>query len=508
MEHIANDPILLVSLLILGGLIAAVLIIYRPRAVRSQTHDALVRIQQRLDDQVRFAETRARTAEQLLHDHERLRRDDQSKLLRELERRLGELMTAQAQAAAELRASLVERFERLQREVLNQLTDGRTHTIRSLGELREQTSNTLGMHQTRFEQRQSDAQKNLQDSLHKGIQAVHRQVTDALARSAEDLGKRVEGLTRTTDERLKDISGQVEKRLAEGFEKTTATFNDVLKRLALIDKAQQKITELSSDVVSLQQVLADKRSRGAFGEVQLHALVDNVMPASSYALQHTLSNGKRADCVLFLPQPTGTIAIDAKFPLESYQRMTDLEVSEIERKNAERTFKQDIRKHIKDISERYIVPNETSDGAIMFVPAEAVFAEIQAHHPDVVQQAHRARVWMASPTTLVAILNTARAVLKDEATRKQIHVIRRHLSELARDFDRFRDRMDKLAMHIDQANRDVMQVNTSAKKISTRFETIEKVEMEGEPAPALDQEPTLEPEAPNGGTSEDATESG
>ncbi|MDX1513593.1 MAG: DNA recombination protein RmuC, partial [Gammaproteobacteria bacterium] len=359
---------------------------------------------------------------------------------------------------------------------------------RSMGELREQLQNALGQHQTRFEQRQSEAIKTLQDVLQTGMQAVQRQVTDVLTRSTEEIGKRVDGLTQTTDKRLKDISGEVEKRLSEGFEKTTATFADVLKRLALIDEAQKKITELSSNVVSLQEVLADKRSRGAFGEVQLNALIRNVLPESSFALQHTLSNGKVADCVLFLPEPTGNVAIDAKFPLESYRRMTDIELSETERKGAERQFKADVKKHIQDIAEKYIIRGETSDGAVMFIPAEAVFAEIQAHQPDLVQEAQRLRVWMVSPTTLMAILNTARAVLKDEATRKQVHIIQEHLAGLAKDFDRFQRRMDNLARHIRQANEDVEQVHKSAKKISGRFEKIESVEIEQEPKPALEHE--------------------
>jgi DNA recombination protein RmuC len=238
--------------------------------------------------------------------------------------------------------------------------------------------------------------------------------------------------------------------------------------------------------------------------VQLNALVANVMPPSAYALQHTLGNGRRVDCMLFLPQPTGAIAIDSKFPLESFQRMTDIASDEAQRRGAERRFRADVRAHIKDIAERYIVPGETSDGAIMFIPAEAVFAEIHAHQSEVVQEAHRARVWMASPTTLVAILNTARAVLKDDATRKQMHVIRRHLAELARDFDRFRERMDRLAVHIDQANRDVQQVHTSARKLSARFDVIEKVELEGETLP----EGNSLPEGATGVRAGEATGSG
>jgi DNA anti-recombination protein RmuC len=207
-----------------------------------------------------------------------------------------------------------------------------------------------------FQQLQLDALQKLQATLQSGHESSTRLVTEALSKSAEDLGKRVEYLTTKTDQRLQEISGQVEKRLSEGFEKTTATFVDVVKRLALIDEAQKKITELSTNVVSLQQVLSDKKSRGVFGEVQLSALVRNALPESAFKLQHKLSNGNLADCILFLPQPTGNIAIDAKFPLENYQRMIDLNASKPERDAAEKEFKVNIRKHIDDISSKYVVP--------------------------------------------------------------------------------------------------------------------------------------------------------
>ena len=309
---------------------------------------------------------------------------------------------------------------------------------------------------------------------------IQKQVGEHLTRNSEDIGKKMEGLTKKTDQRLQEISGQVEKRLAEGFEKTTATFGDILKRLALIDEAQKKITELSINVVGLQEILADKSSRGAFGEVQLHSLVSNVLPEANYQLQYTLPNGKIADCVLFLPEPTGMLAIDSKFPLEAYRRMTDVDATEFDRKAAEKQFKQDIQKHVQDISEKYILPGTTSDGAVMFIPAEAVFAEIQAHHADLVDKAHAARVWMVSPTTLWAIVNTARAVLKDAATKEQVHIIQEHLTFLAKDFDRFQDRMNNLAKHIKQAHEDVDNVNISANKISSRFEKIERVELEND----------------------------
>ena len=382
----------------------------------------------------------------------------------------------------------------------SQLAEMQQMIERRLGEMAEQQGerfsrfseaiqNTMHLHRQSFEERQLEALKIQQENLTQGMNAVRQQVTEALGRYGEELGKKVEALTGTTDLRLKEITGQVEKRLNEGFEKTTATFADVVKRLALIDEAQKKITELSGNVVSLQEVLADKRSRGAFGEVQLAALVRNVMPENSFEFQYTLPNKTRVDCMLFLPEPTGNIAIDSKFPLESFRRITDIHLAESERQTAERQFKQDIKKHVKDIAEKYIIPDTTSDGAVMFIPAEAVFAEIHAHYYELVEEAQRAKVWMVSPTTLMAVLTTARAVLKDSATRKQVHIIKDHLVALSRDFDRFQLRMNNLSKHIAQANKDVEDVNTSARKISSRFEKIEKVEMlQDDPVELLGQD--------------------
>lgn len=294
----------------------------------------------------------------------------------------------------------------------------------------------------------------------------------------QEFTKQVEHLTATSEGRLKEINEQVEDRLVKGFEKTTETFTDVVKRLALIDAAQKQISELSNNVMSLQEILTDKRSRGTFGEVQLNALIRNVIPEHHFSFQSSLSNGKRPDCVLQLPAPTGNIAIDAKFPLENFRILIDPNISDYERKQAEQQFKQDIRKHIQDIAEKYIVPGETADGAMMFIPAEAVFAEIHARYSDLVDIAHRSKVWMVSPTTLMAVLTTARAVLKDAATREQIHIIQKHLHSLAEDFQRFQLRMDKLTQHIAKAHDDVQLVQTSAKKITSRFQQIEQVELE------------------------------
>ncbi|MGB1262978.1 MAG: DNA recombination protein RmuC [Cognaticolwellia sp.] len=344
----------------------------------------------------------------------------------------------------------------------------------------EQLKKTLHEHHLAFNSNQLSALEQLLAKLNETNQLGREEMAKSLQLSSEQMAKRIDELTVSTDNRLKDISGQVEKRLADGFEKTTKTFNDILQRLALIDDAQKKITELSSNVVSLQEVLADKRSRGAFGEVQLNALIRNVLPEQHFALQHTLSNGKIADCILFLPPPTGNVVVDSKFPLESYKKMADNTLAELERKAAERQFKLDIKKHINDISDKYLIDRETADGAVMFIPAEAIFAEIHAHQSDLVDYANKKRVWLASPTTLMAILTTARSVLKDEATRKQVHVIQAHLSHLSADFSRFKGRFANLAKHIDQAATDVKQIHTSADKISSRFEKIEQVEIKPE----------------------------
>jgi DNA recombination protein RmuC len=347
-----------------------------------------------------------------------------------------------------------------------QMADLRIKLMRQINEL-----------QTQLATKQSQSLDQVINHLNNTGQSNREELAKTLAQSSDQMSKRIDSLTQATDKRLQEISGQVEKRLAEGFEKTTKTFSDILQRLALIDDAQKKITELSTNVVSLQEVLNDKRSRGAFGEVQLNSLIRNVLPEQSFKLQHTLSNGKIADCVLFLPKPTGNVVVDSKFPLESYRKMADTEAHEIERKSAMRQFKIDIKKHINDISDKYLIDNETADGAIMFIPAEAIFAEIHGHQSDLVEYANKKRVWLTSPTTLMAILTTARSVLKDEATRQQIHIIQAHLSDLAQDFNRFKGRFANLAKHIDQAATDVKQIHTSADKISSRFEKIEQVEL-------------------------------
>jgi DNA recombination protein RmuC len=300
----------------------------------------------------------------------------------------------------------------------------------------------------------------------------------------------IESLTKGVDTRLAEIGGKVSERLDEGFKKTNETFVNVMTRLQTIDDAQKKIETLTSNVVSLQQLLGDKRSRGAFGERQLEDIVRNMLPESAFEMQYTFAKGVRADCVLKLPEPTGLIAVDSKFPLENYEKM----ISEGTDKIPPGAFKADVKKHVDDIASKYIIPGETSDGAVMFLPAEAVFAEIHAHHRDLVEYAQARRVWIVSPTTMMAVLNTARAVLKDVETRKQIHIIKDELGKLGKEFSRFDERMKKLADHIRQANDDATQVQITSRKISERFATIERAELPGVPSsapPSPPEPPTL-----------------
>jgi DNA recombination protein RmuC len=295
---------------------------------------------------------------------------------------------------------------------------------------------------------------------------------------AANLGETTDKLNAKIDQRLEQISGKVNERLDEGFKKTNDTFVNVMQRLATIDEAQKKIETLTGSVVSLQELLGDKKSRGAFGEVQLEALVRNVLPPAAFELQYTLSNGTRVDCVLKLPDPTGLVCVDSKFPLENYHRMFAPGVNDMERAQAQRQFRADVKKHVDDIAKKYILPGETSDGAMMFVPAEAVFAEIHAYHAEVVDNANSRRVWIVSPTTLMAVLNTARAVLKDVETRKQIHVIKEALGRLAVEFGRFDERMKELARHIRQANEDVEKIQVTGGKITQQFQRIEAAELD------------------------------
>jgi DNA recombination protein RmuC len=385
---------------------------------------------------------------------------------------------AQARALDSLPGQLDSGLEAKHRAMLLDLHSGLT-----------QQGDRLGEHLTGTSERLRGAVGGELKQTRDTLQALQLALVQNLAQQSAAMNDRLVETTRSLnakiDERLDQISGKVSERLDEGFKKTNETFVNVMARLATIDEAQKKIDGLTGSVLSLQELLGDKRARGAFGEVQLEALVRNVLPTSAFEMQCTLSNGTRADCVLRLPPPTGMVAVDSKFPLENYHRMFDPQTSAVDYTLAQKQFKADIRRHVDAISGKYIIAGETSDGAVMFIPAEAVFAEIHAHHAEVVEYANNKHVWIVSPTTLMAVLNTARAVLKDVETRNQIHVIKDELQKLSVDFSRFDDRMRRLADHVRQAHEDAQQVQISSKKISQRFAQIEGVELEEAPVPLL-----------------------
>jgi DNA recombination protein RmuC len=428
------------------------------------------------------------------------------------------LRTSVAESGDRLRDSIGQSFDRLRESVSSELKDTRvgmeqlrttqndalqkaqiaqldalqrmqlTHN-QAQSDLREAIAKQLAEIAQSVQQKQDAMRNEVLETVSKLVgdqgRAQQELLLNTLRASTEQLGQSMTTLTKAVEGRLEQISGKVTERLDEGFKKTNETFSNVMARLATIDEAQKKIDGLTSNVVSLQELLGDKRSRGAFGEVQLEHLIKNVLPVESYQLQATLSNGTRADCLLRLPEPTGTVAVDSKFPLENYHRMYGADVGEAERVMAQRQFRVDVKKHIDAIAEKYIIPGETADGAVMFVPAEAVFAEIHAYQPEIVQYAMNKRVWIVSPTTMMAVLNTARAVIKDVETRHQVHIIKAALSRLSDEFRRFDARMEKLATHIRQAHEDAEQVRTTSEKITKRFVEIEHVRFEDEAPSAL-----------------------
>lgn len=280
--------------------------------------------------------------------------------------------------------------------------------------------------------------------------------------------------------RLTQINDKVNERLDQNFEKTNKTFTNVLERLSKIDAAQAKIDNLSSDIVSLQGVLTDKKTRGIFGEVNLHHVMSSVFGENDniYKLQYTFENGTIADCVLFAPQPLGTIAIDSKFPLENYRTMVDKKIGLEAREAAEKLFKIDMKKHIDAIASKYIIPGVTTDQAILFLPAEAIFAELNAYHMELIEYAYKKRVWITSPTTLISTLTTIEMIIKNMERDKYASIIHKELRLLDQDFRRYKERWDKLSRSIDTVNRDVKDIHTTTEKISKRFDSINQVEME------------------------------
>lgn len=323
-----------------------------------------------------------------------------------------------------------------------------------------------------------------------------------LARQLDHLGQRVQGLSDgqqqlagglnhvseaqaasqanmlgLMEKRLAQVSAQMNENLHGSARRTAQSLGDLQQRLAAIDKAQENITKLSGDVLSLQDILSNKQTRGAFGEIQLTEIVTKALPAGSFSLQHSLSNGKRADCLIHLPNPPGPICIDSKFPLEPYEALRRAE-TERDLADAARLMRNAVRKHIRDIAEKYVLEGETADGALMFLPSEAVYAELHANFPELVREGFAARVWIVSPTTCMATLNTMRAVLKDARMREQAGAIRRELALLFADVERLGARVENLDRHFGQAAKDISDIKISADKAGRRARRLDNFDFE------------------------------
>ncbi len=289
------------------------------------------------------------------------------------------------------------------------------------------------------------------------------------------------GLNDRMEKKLSQINDKVNERLDQNFEKTNKTFTNVLERLSKIDEAQKKIDNLSNDIVSLQSILTDKKSRGIFGEVNLKHILSSVFGEKNdkiYSIQYTLPNGTIADSVLFAPKPLGTVAIDSKFPLENYRMMVDKKIPQDVRDRYEKQFKIDVKKHIDAISSKYIIEGVTSNQAIMFLPAEAIFAEINAYHQDIIEYAYKKRVWITSPTTLISTLTVIQMIIKNIERDKYTSIIHEELNKLGVEFSRYKERWDKLAKSIQTVNKDVESVYITTEKISKKFDVISGVEID------------------------------
>ena len=302
-------------------------------------------------------------------------------------------------------------------------------------------------------------------------------LTGGLQTVSEAQAKAQLSLINMMEERLSKVQLQMNENLSHSSRRTAQSLGDLQQRLATIDKAQEKITKLSGDVLSLQDILSNKQTRGAFGEIQLTDIVSKALPSDGFDLQATLSNGRRADCLIKLPNPPGPIVIDSKFPLEAYEALRNAS-SEVETSAAVRLFKTSVRKHIKDISERYIIEGETADGAILFLPSEAVYAELHANYSEIVREGFSARVWIVSPTTCMATLNTMRAILKDARMREQAGAIRKELTSLYQDVDRLGVRVESLDRHFNQAAKDISDIKISADKAGRRAKRLDNFDFE------------------------------
>ena len=321
----------------------------------------------------------------------------------------------------------------------------------------------------------------LMDRMSKLELSLVKEIGEFKVNFTNDLRKDFDTLDEKVERKLMEINNRVTERLDQNLEKTNKTFANVLERLSKIDEAQKKIDGLGEDIISLQSILTDKKTRGIFGEVNLQFILENAfggIHTGVYDLQHKMSNGSIADAILYAPAPLGTIAIDSKFPLENYERMTNKNLSKEERLVAERQFKIDFKKHIDAIASKYIIPGETSNEAILFLPAEAIFAEVNAYHNDILNYAYSKKIWITSPTTLMSTLTVIEMILKNMERDKYAKIIHDELNKLSVEFARYKERWDKLARNINTVSKSVEELNTTSDKITKRFDSINRVEVD------------------------------
>lgn len=390
------------------------------------------------------------------------------------------LLRSSTQKRAEQTEAVIAQHMGQMAQRVDQLATGQAHLD---GNLQAQAQ-SQGQVAQLMEQRLGEVQVNMHENLAKvqrstgeNLATMQQKMTDTLATQQLQMQENLATMQGRTNQALAEMQEKLNASMSGNAKQTATSLTQLQERLATIDKAQENITRLSGDVLSLQDILSNKQTRGAFGEIQLNDIVGKALPSDSYALQHTLSNGKRADCLVHLPNPPGPIVIDSKFPLEAYEVMLASQ-SEAELKAGIQMFKTSVRKHIKDISERYIIEGETADGALMFLPSEAIYAELHAKFTDLVREGFEHRVWIVSPTTCMATLNTMRAILKDARMREQAGEIRKALRNLHRDVEIVGERAGKLETHLRQAGDDVSGILTAATRAGKRAHRLDNFDFE------------------------------
>ncbi len=361
--------------------------------------------------------------------------------------------------------------------------------LHSMQELEYQSQESLNQKFNQFTDRMDQRITGLDQRNSQFEKATATNLVQFQDKLNQTMNQQFTSLQETVERRLLLMDQKVNQNLEDGFKKTNETFTNIVSRLSKIDEAQKKIDALSTDIISLQDILTDKKTRGAFGEIQLHQIFASIFGDRNdkvYQLQYSFDTGVRSDAVLFAPEPLGTIAIDSKFPLENYQRMVDTPPNSAENLQAKRMFVQDCKKHIDAISQKYIIPGVTSDQAIMFVPAEAVFATIHAYHPEIITYSQQKRVWIVSPTTLMSTLTTIQTILINMERDKYAAIIQQELKQLGVEFTRYKERWSALERRMDGIHEDFKKINITSDKITKRFDAISNVDLDTQQSISID----------------------